>query len=83
MEKKIVGFRKFNSKKGTPCCIVYMVSPFTDRQLQNGGCGQETSQEFIPEDFHALINAQSIGKLITINKYESGGRLYIDTVSVK
>lgn len=83
MEKKILGFRKFNSKKGNALCLVQLVSPFSDVQVQNGACGNQSEDVWIPEQFHGMFNPQCIGKMADIGYAVIGGKAYVETVNIK
>lgn len=83
MEKKIVGYRKFNSKKGAPCCLVTFMSPYTDVQVKNGACGNQAEDVFIPDSFHDLFTPQVIGKNAVLFYSVVNGRAYVDSVEIK
>ena len=83
MEKKIIGFRKFNSKAGKPCCVVTLMSPYNDAQIQKGACGNQTEDIFASEAYHNLFNTQTVGKMAEIGYSVSGGRAYVDSITIK
>lgn len=82
-EKKILGYRKFNSKKGEAFCIVIAMEPFSDRELEHGACGNKCEEIFIPKEYHEMINAQVIGKNLVPTYNVSGGRAYIVGLQIK
>lgn len=83
MEKKILGYRKFNSKKGSPLCLVQLVSPFTDQQIQNGACGNQAEDVWIPDSFHNMFTPQVVGKMADLGYDVVNGRAYVASVTIK
>lgn len=50
MKAKIVGYKKFISKSGKPCCYGSFIVPLTDYEVKNGGLGMNVMKDvFIPE----------------------------------
>lgn len=81
---KLVGFRRFSSKKnGKDYCVAEVVSPFSQRELANGCCGQKTEQIFMPEEQYNLLKESDLGKEIQFEYELSGGRAYLVNVTVK
>lgn len=81
--KKIIGYRKFNSKAGKPCCIVTVGAPYSEREIERGACGTKTEELWLPEESHNLINPQVIGKNIEVSYTISAGKAYIASVAIK
>lgn len=81
--KKVVGYRKFNSKAGKPFCIVTVVYPFSDRDLQYGACGSKTEDIFIPEELHNIVTPQVIGKNMECTYDVVNNRAYVREVAFK
>lgn len=82
-QKKIIGFRKFNSKAGKPCCIVQVGAPYSSKEIEHGACGTKVEEVWIPEESQNLITAQCIGKMLELGYSIVGGRAYIDSVAIK
>ena len=82
-EKKIVGYRKFNSKQGKPFCILQTVTPFTDRELEHGACGSKIEEVWLPEDLHNQVNPQSVGKTAVFSYTIVGNKAYISGMQLK
>ncbi len=82
-EKKILGYRKFNSKTGKPFCILQTVSPFTDRELEHGACGSKIEEVWLPENLHSLVNPQIVGKTAHFSYTIQGNKAYIQDVAFK
>ena len=58
---RLIGFRKFVSKKGTNCCVVNLLCDFSSFDVQHGACGEKVEEVFLPEECHSLIDARVIG----------------------
>lgn len=81
--KKILGYRKFNSKAGKACCIVTVTSVYTDKEIERGACGAKAEELWLPEESHNLINPQVIGKNMEVTYTVSAGKAYILSVAIK
>ena len=81
--KKIYGYRKFTSKKGSATCIVQCGSPYSNRDIEHGACGTKIEEVWIPEEFQGLISPACIGKNLEIGYSIVNGRAYINSVAVK
>lgn len=70
--RKIVGFEKFTSKKGMPCCAVSTEVPYTPRDgVEQLGIKAETCM--IYGDSGAVIDNKCIGKeLVGFIGYSNG-----------
>lgn len=70
--RKIVGFEKFTSKKGMPCCAVSTEVPYKARDgVEQLGIKTETCM--IYGDSVSVINKDSIGKeLVGFIGYSNG-----------
>lgn len=70
--RKIVGFEKFTSKKGMPCCAVCTEVPFKPREgVEQLGIKTETCM--IYGDSVSVIDNKSIGKeLVGFIGYSNG-----------
>lgn len=61
MKRKIIGYEKFTSKKGMPCCAVSTELPYTPREgVEQLGIKAETVM--IYGDSCSVINKNAIGK---------------------
>lgn len=79
---KLVGFKKFTGKKdGTPYCVLQVLSDFSERDKNNGCCGQKVEEVFAPADKVESINQSLIGKTVKLEYELSGGRAYLVDVS--
>lgn len=82
-EKKILGYRQFNSKTGKPYCILQTTYPFTDRELEHGACGNKIEEVWLPENLHSLVNPQIVGKMAHFTYTIQGNKAYIQDVTFK
>lgn len=81
---KLVGFRRFTSKKnGKDYCVAEVVTPFNQRELNAGAIGSKTEQVFMPENQYDLLKASDVGKELQFDYELSGGRAYLVNVTVK
>ena len=62
--KKIVGFRKFTSKKGLPTCAVYLQEDFSNSEVESAIAlkGQKAESVMLFGDDGNIINDSVIGK---------------------
>lgn len=82
-EVKILGYRKFNSKDGKPFCILQVHSPFSDREIQYGACGNKVEELWLPPELHTLINPQCIGKAAQLSYTVNGRNAYVCGLTIK
>lgn len=81
--KKIVGFSKFTSKKGTKCCFVHCTEPLTDRELNNGSCGQKTDVvQLYDEALSDKVTPECLGKKLDVLYDVVAGRAYVRDITI-
>lgn len=80
---KLVGFRRFTSKKSKDYCVANVVTEYTDRDKANGAVGQRTEEVFVPSDQYDYLQPSDIGCEIVLNYNFSGNRAYLDRIEVK
>ena len=61
MGNVLVGFKRFNGKKG-PCCVILYTTDFSQRERDNGAVGENVKEKWIDFANSANINADNIGK---------------------
>lgn len=66
MTFKLVGYKKFKSKKGDDCLVIELIKPFTTREIDFGACGSSVVEKFIPNDFSDKFVPAVIGKNIDL-----------------
>lgn len=71
IEKTLIGYRKFNSKAGKACCIVSLLSDYSQGEISYGAVGKKCEDLFLPDDCHNLIVPAVIGKTCFL-KYGEG-----------
>lgn len=81
-KKKIVGFKRFTSKKGKDFCVANCVSDFSDREYDNGCCGQKIEEIFMPEADYDLLQPEHIGKIATFEYEINNGKAYLVKVDI-
>lgn len=82
MEKKLIGFKRFKSKKGTPLCMAYVATPFSPQRVASGACGCEAEGVFLPDDQYDYLTADDLGKEVTTDYDIVGGRAYLRKFTV-
>lgn len=80
--KKLVGLKKFASKKdGTRYCVMQIVGDFSQRDIESGCSGQKVEEVFAPADMVDRINASHVGKEVKLDFELSGSRAFLVGVS--
>lgn len=79
---KIIGYRKFSGKKKQPLCIISILRPYTDRQIDLGACGDQIEEIFVPADQHDLIVPSVVGCGVDIFYRVENGRAYVDHIVI-
>lgn len=82
MKKKIVGYKRFTSKKGTALCVVNCLSDFTDREYANNCFGQKIEEIFMPADEYDLLKPEHIGKMANFEYEINNGSAYLVHVEI-
>lgn len=84
MASRLVGYRRFTSKKnGKEYCVASVVSDLTDVEKNNGYVGQKTEEIFLPEEQVDFLNPSHIGKEMLCEYTISSGRAFLNKVTVK
>lgn len=81
-ESIVIGYRKFTSKKGLPCCMISVMSVYSDRDVSYGAQGYKVTDEFVPSAQHELVTPDVIGKAIKIDYEINGGRAYVRSIGL-
>lgn len=74
---KLVGYKRFTSKKGERYCVAQVVSQFSQRDLDNGCCGSKVEEVFLPAEKVDFLNPSHIGKDIEFQYELSGNRAFL------
>lgn len=81
---KLVGYRRFTSKKnGQEYCVASVVSELSETEKQNGFVGQKTEDIFLPSDQVNFLNPSHIGKEIVCDYSISGGRAFLNGITIR
>ena len=59
---KLVGYKRFTSKKGERYCVAQVVGDFSQRDIDNGCCGSKVEEVFLPAERVDELNPSHIGK---------------------
>lgn len=77
---KCVGYSKFTSKKGTPCCIINVVFPCSESDVSFGHVGSRVDQIFVPQSLHSKITPDIVNKEVTFDYVSVGGQPQISGI---
>lgn len=80
---KLLGYKKGMSKKNTPYCMMHIVSELTPTEKAGGAVGQKVEQVFLPESLVDMLKPSDIGHDVILDYTVSGGRAFLDNVTVK
>lgn len=80
---KLLGYKKGMSKKNTPYCMMHIVSDFNPREKSEGAVGQKTEDIFLPTELVDLLKPSDIGHEVILDYTVSGGRAFLNNVTVK
>lgn len=81
---KLLGYSKGVSKKsGNPYCMMHVVSDFSQNEKDNGAQGAKVETLFLPSDCVDTLRPTDIGKEIILDYSISGGRAFLNNVTVK
>ena len=75
---KILGFSRFTSKSGKPCCTIQLAKEFSEREKQEGSCGlkivkrRDGSDIFLPDSCMNIVSADNVGKECDVLFSETG-----------
>lgn len=73
MKSLLIGYRKFQSKKGSNCCIVNLLHDFSPFDISHGAYGQCVEEVFLPENCHGSITPEVVGEMCEL---EYGAGMY-------
>lgn len=80
---KLMGYRRFVSKKGADTCIANVVIDASEREKESGQVGQKTDEIFMPAEQVDFLKPEYIGKELVLSYDLAGGRPYLNRVAVK
>lgn len=77
-EKILLGYRRFTSKKNTPCCVATVATKCDAADNQRGSFGMSAEDVFLPQELYSYLEVTDIGKPVTLNYNVISGRAYIN-----
>ncbi len=83
MEARLVGFKRFESKKGETYCVANVVYPYTEAEKARGNYGENVEAVFLPSHVVNLLTEKDIGKKVDLSYTISQGKAYLDDFVVR
>lgn len=80
---KLVGYRKGISKKGSAYCMMNILTDPSEMDRSNGQIGQKTEEIFLPSDLVDMLKPSDVGHEVICDYSISGGRAFLDNVTIK
>lgn len=77
-ERTLLGFRRFTSKKNTPCCIATVATRCDANDNQHGSFGMSAEDIFLPQELYSYLDVADIGKPVTVNYNVISGRAFVN-----
>lgn len=82
-EHNLLGFRRFQSKAGKPCCVAVVGTTYDENDNKRGAFGQSAEEVFLPSEMYNYLQVDDIGKPVTLNYNLVSGRAYINDFYVE
>lgn len=83
MEKKLIGFKRFESKTKKKICIAYVGMPFNrDRVTDGSAAGCEVDMLFMPEKQYDYLQESDVGKEVETDYDIVGRQAYLRNLTV-
>lgn len=81
---KILGIKKFTSKDGKKCCMVFVEDDFSmfDKCNAEICVGKKTDVVWVPEAIAHKISDKDVGKNLVVTSTISRGKAYINDIMV-
>ncbi len=83
MKAKLVGYKRFESKKGDVYCVANVVYPYTAAEKARGCYGESVESIFLPAELTNLLTEKDIGKTVDLSYTISQGKAYLDNLVVQ
>lgn len=81
---KLLGYHKFTSKAGKPCCVATVSFELNEREKTDGYVGVRVDNNmFMPTHQVDLLRPADVGHELLLDYSVSGGRAYLENVTVK
>lgn len=78
----LVGFKSFQSKKGSQCNMASVLTDYTPAEIAKGAIGSESQTVFLTDATAAKITKDSIGKEVELIYTIRGGRAYLEDLNI-
>lgn len=82
MATKLIGYKRFTSKKNVETCIASVVQDLSDRDRAGGSVGQRVDEIFMPHDQVDYLQPEHIGKELSFSYDMVSGTPYLSKVTV-
>lgn len=82
MEGKLVGFKRFKSKKGNDLCLANIETPFAPSDIARGCVGNDVQGVFLPDNQYDMLTEKDIGKTVKLIYSINCGRAYLEELQV-
>lgn len=83
MEKKLIGFKRFEDKKQKKYCIAYVGMSFSRDRVDEGSAGGfEVDSLFMPDDQYDYLQKEDVGKEVNTDYDIVGRRAYLRKLTV-
>lgn len=81
---KILGIKKFTSKDGKKCCMVFVEDDFSmfDKCNAEICVGKKTDVVWVPEAIAHKVTGKDVGKNLVVTSTISRGKAYINDIMV-
>lgn len=81
---KILGIKKFTSKDGKKCCMVFVEDDFSmfDKGNAEICVGKKTDVVWVPEAIAHKLSDKAVGKKLVVTSTISRGKAYINDIMV-
>ena len=78
MKAKLVGYKRFKSKKGNDLCVANVEVPFTPAENSRGSIGSDVQSVFLPDNKLDLLKEDDIGKNVDLVYSIVNGRAFLE-----
>lgn len=83
MEKKLIGFKRFESKNQKKFCIAYVGASFDRDRVDEGSAGGfEVESLFMPNEQYDYLQKEDVGKEVTTDYDIVGRKAYLRKLTV-
>lgn len=79
---KLIGIKRFVSKKGANCTFITVVSPYNSRQNESGCVGSLAEELFLNDSLATKVSNADIGKDLNLQYEVVGNRAYLIDLSI-